>query len=275
MLLRLIHYILLLRLHHPTTRILLSKTDLDSTYRRAHVNERAMAKSLTWFNYEGSRMLLLCLRLTFGSTPGSSLFSTISESLTDLINAILKCPDWDPVALSSPLQELYPPVETLHDEVPFSRTKPLSVDIPETSTAKADVFLDDIVEAGIDTPPIRVRLQGAVALAVDTMSRRVNTNEPLPRVALINKTKLAAEGRLEETKIVLGWLLDTRRLRISLPEHKFVAWTTQIKEMKSTSKTTASSLDTVLGRMTNASSILPLARHLPLIRPCLQTWIFA
>ena len=267
MLLRLVHYVLLLRWHHPTTRILLSKTDLDSAYRRAHVNERAMAKSLTWFKCGGNWMLLLCLRLTFGSTPGPSLFSTISESLTDLINALLKCPDWDPAALSSPLQELYPAVKTLGDEIPFSRTKPLSIDIPETSMAKADVFLDDIVETGIDTPPIRARMQGAVALAVDTMSRPVHPSEPLPRGALINETKLAAEGRLEETKIVLGWLLDTRRLKISLPEHKFLAWTTQIGEMISTNKTTASNLETVLGRMTNASSILPLARHfLPRLR---------
>ena len=47
MLLRLVHYILWLRSNHPTTRILLSKTDLDSAYRRAHTNERAVAKSLT------------------------------------------------------------------------------------------------------------------------------------------------------------------------------------------------------------------------------------
>ena len=158
MLLRLVHYILFLRLRHPTTRILLSKIDLDSAYRRAHVNERVMAKSLTWFSFEGHWMLLLCLRLTFGSTPGPSLFSTISESLTDLVNALLKCLDWDALTLSSPLKELYPPVETLSDKVPFSRTKPLSIVIPETSMAKADVFLDDIVEAGIDTPPFWARM---------------------------------------------------------------------------------------------------------------------
>ena len=127
---------------HPTKRILLSKTDLDSAYERGHPNERASAKSLTWFSYEGRWLPLLCLRLTFGSTPRPLLFSTISESLTDLINAILKCPDWDPVTLSSPLQNIYPPVEVLGDDIPFSRTKPLSITIPETSPAKAGVFFE-------------------------------------------------------------------------------------------------------------------------------------
>ena len=99
------------------------------------------------------------------------------------------------------------------------------------------------------------------------MSRRVDTAEPLPRTALINKTKLIEEGRLEETKIVLGWLLDTRRLKISLPAHKFIAWTGQINEIVKSGKTTANVLEAVLGRMTNASSILSMDRHfLPRLR---------
>ena len=85
---------------------------------------------------------------------------------------------------------------------------------------------------------MRRRLQGEVALAVDVMSRRVDEDEPLPRKTLINKTKLATEGKLEERKIVLGFLLDTRRLEISLPDHKFIAWTKQIQDIVHTGKTT-------------------------------------
>ena len=267
MLSRLIHYILWLRKNHPSTRILISKTDLDSAYRRAHANEQAVAKSLTWFCHQGCWMLSLCLRLTFGGTPGPSLFSIISESLTGLVNAILKCPDWDPSVTFSPLESMYPPVELLDENIPFSKTLPLSVEIPETSLAKSDVFLDDNIEVGLDTPTIRRRLQGAVALAVDVMSRRLDEDEPLPRKTLINKTKLAAEGKLEERKIVLGWLLDTRSLTISLPEHKFIAWESQIKDIIHTRKTTSRVLETVVGRLTNASSILPMARHfLPRLR---------
>ena len=252
MLLRVVHYILWLRENNPTSRILISKTDLDSAYRRAHTTERPAAKSITWFQFQGHWMLLLCLRLTFGSTPRPSLFSTISESLTDLVNAILQCPNWNPDELSSPLEELYPPVLTLDDNIPFTRAKPLSISIKETSLANSDVFLDDIVKVRLDTPEMRRRLQGAVALVVDTISRRVHISEPLPRTALTNKTKLAAEGGLEEKKIVLGWMLDTSRLMISLPEHKVLAWTGQIKDIVTSNRTTAKVLETVSRRLTNA-----------------------
>ena len=48
MLLRVIHHILWLRSNHPgATRILISKTDLDSAYRRAHTIERTAAELLT------------------------------------------------------------------------------------------------------------------------------------------------------------------------------------------------------------------------------------
>jgi hypothetical protein len=267
MLSRVIHYILWLRLKFPDKRILISKADLDSAYRRAHVDEKAAAKSLTWFIHRDVRILILCLRLIFGGTPGPSLFSIISECLTDLVNAILKCSAWDPLTLSSPLEEMMPPTQILSPDIPFAQTKPLSVVIPEKAIAKSDIFLDDNINVGIDTPANRPRLNGAVSLAVDVMSRPVMPNEPLPRSALLNATKLAAEGALEETKIVLGWKLDTRRLLISLPDHKFKAWTSQIRTIIETKKTTAKELETVLGRLTNAASILPMARHfLPRLR---------
>ena len=259
MLSRVIHYILSLRQSFPDKRILISKADLDSAYRRAHVDEKAAAKSITWFIHRDVRILLLCLRLIFGGTPGPSLFSIISECLTDLVNSILKCSDWDPITLSSPLEKMMPPTQTLDASIPLAQTKPLSVTMPETAIAKSDIFLDDNINVGIDTPQNRPRLKGAVSLAVDVMSRPITTNEPLPRSALLNETKLAAEGALEETKIVFGWKLDTRRLLISLPDHKFVAWTSQIRNIIETKKTTAKELETVLGRLTNAASILPMA----------------
>ena len=267
MLSRVIHYILWLRQKFPHTRILISKADIDSAYRRAHVTERAAAKTITWFQSGDQKMLLLCLRLIFGGTPGPSLFSTISECLTNLVNAILRLQDWNPTSLSSELEQMMPPTTTLSEDIPFAQTRPLSVEIPETAISKSDVFLDDNINVGLDTPENRPKLKAAVPLAVDVMSRKVAPMEPIPRSALLNKDKMSAEGALEETKIVLGWKLDTRRLMISLPDHKYEAWTGQIREILQTKRVTAKTLETVLGRLTNAASILPMARHfLPRLR---------
>ena len=68
MLSRVIHYILALRWRFPQTRILISKADLDSAYRRAHVTEKAAAKTITWFQHGDNKLLLMCLRLIFGES---------------------------------------------------------------------------------------------------------------------------------------------------------------------------------------------------------------
>ena len=90
----------------------------------------------------------------------------------------LRMPRLEPDELSSLLEEFYPPVLTLDETIPFTRAKLLSISIKEKSLA--------IVEVGLDTPNVRRRLQGAVTLAVDTIIRRVQTSEPLPRTALID-----------------------------------------------------------------------------------------
>ena len=77
---------------------------------------------------------------------------------------------------------------------------------------------------------------------------------------------------MEEVKVVLGWKLDSKRLLFSLPDHKFKAWTGQIKDIIASKKVTAKTLETTLGRLTNAASILPMARHfLPRLRFCHTT----
>ena len=48
---------------------------------------------------------------------------------------------------------------------------------------------------------------------------------------MVEMEKAKAEGAAEEIKIVLGWILDTKRLLVSLPEHKYIAWTSQIDEL--------------------------------------------
>ena len=50
-------------------------------------------------------------------------------------------------------------------------------------------------------------------------------SEKIPRDNIIAKDKMIAEGSAEERKICLGWMLDTRRLLVSLPNHKTIAWT--------------------------------------------------
>ena len=261
MLLRSIHYIVGCRQRHPFSPILISKIDLDSAYRRGHVNERVLMKSLMWLAVGGTQILFLCLRLTFGGSPCPSEWTSISEPICDLVIALLQCEDWDPHELASSLQEMYPPISNLSPDIPFGQSREMSVQLPALDCGQSDVFIDDIVTFGIDSPKNRPRLLAATPLAIDTVARPIDPNEPLPRTTFISKTKATAEGALEEVKTVLGWVLNTRRLTISLPAHKFIAWSSEMKTIIAKGSSSLKELKRVLGRLSHAASILPMARH--------------
>ena len=52
--------------------------------------------------------------------------------------------------------------------------------------------------------------------------------ESLPRDKVLAIDKAIAEGTPAERLTVLGWMIDTRRLLISLPIDKCTAWTANI-----------------------------------------------
>jgi hypothetical protein len=60
-----------------------------------------------------------------------------------------------------------------------------------------------------------------VALALDIVGRPLNPDDPLIRDALLSLKKLKGEGKQEEIKVVLGWELNSRCLKIALTQAKF------------------------------------------------------
>ena len=76
-----------------------------------------------------------------------------------------------------------------------------------------------------------MRLEQAILLVIHVASRPKDANEPIPREDMAALNKLIAEAGPEETKIILGCFFNFRKLLISLPENKYVAWSEIIKEM--------------------------------------------
>ena len=58
--------------------------------------------------------------------------------------------------------------------------------------------------------------------------RPVQADEPLPRDAMLAIEKALAEGALAEIQVVLGWLIDTHWLLISLSPEKFNWWIAEL-----------------------------------------------
>lgn len=84
-LLRSLHYIISLRRRHPSTKIFISKFDIDAAYRRCHLSGTTAHECLSIHN----NTLIMALRMTFGGSPCPSLWGYISDTSADLCNALI------------------------------------------------------------------------------------------------------------------------------------------------------------------------------------------
>jgi hypothetical protein len=257
-LLRVIHFVVALRLAHPRTKIFVAKFDFSDAYRRICHAASAMVKSIVVV----AGIAYLALRLAFGGSPNPPTWCGVSEMLTDLANEVPLSPDWDPSPL--PGQNF----DELPDEVPFGQACDMAYDVPVSVTFRCDCFVDDVIQAFLDTPRNRRILPSIVPFVAGIFFRpHAGEAEPVPRRPIFSPEKQAAEGTPAELQVVLGWLLDTRRLLLALPDDKFRAWSDDIQTVIESGVVTAQDLETIVGRLNHASHVLPLARHfLPRLR---------
>eukprot|EP00956_Cyclotella_meneghiniana_P043301 scaffold263033_cov169-Cyclotella_meneghiniana.AAC.1 len=71
------------------------------------------------------------------------------------------------------------------------------------------------------------------------------------------RNKFIAEAGAEELKIVLGWKINFRTLKIFLPENKYIAWTADFQQMIDSKRAESKKLESCIGRMVHVSQILP------------------
>ena len=78
---------------------------------------------------------------------------------------------------------------------------------------------------------------------------------------MVAEDNLAAEGGLAETKIILGWFFNFRTLTVSLPAHKYIAWSHDIKQMIDSQRTTKKQLESTIGRLGHIGLVIPWVYH--------------
>ena len=144
----------------------------------------------------------------------------------------------------------------LPDDIPFGVGKELVVDVPMDGCGMSECFIDDTYTQTVNLPESDnvLKAERAVLLAIETLARPIAVVEPIPRETMAAMAKLIAEAGMEETKIMLCWLLNLRTLEISLPNNKAIAWSQEIAEMLEEGKTKAKRLDRNIGRLTVHSS---------------------
>jgi hypothetical protein len=257
-LLRSVHYILSIRHRHPKVKIYICKFDIDAAYCRCSFSNKTAFESMTIF----AGLLLVALRMTFGGAPCPSMWGVISESITDIGNALLQNDMWLHDELYDPIFDQLDSPFDLHSSIPFHQTRELSVCIPPNDKGKVDIYIDDSIGIVPDIDEAPKRLVRAIPLAIRTMARPISVQDIIPRKDIISLKKLHEEGRLSEVKTVLGWVINTRSLLISLPEHKVKDWLRDIDSILLAKRAHYNLLETLLGRLNHVACMLTPMKHI-------------
>jgi hypothetical protein len=137
----LVHYIIYLQQKLPSTRILISKIDMDAAYHHCTISWSTAYESLTI--YDG--LLLVALRMTFGGSPCPSLWGIISETSTDLANNLIQNEAWDQRFFQDYLLKSIDPPPNNSDNTPFNQAKDLAVKIPHNIKGKVNIYIEDSI----------------------------------------------------------------------------------------------------------------------------------
>ncbi len=264
--LRFLHDTCKLRRQFPSNRLLITKVDFKSAYRRVHLKAKTALKSCTCT----AGMLLVALRMTFGGAPNPSQWSDISEVITDLANDLVRRSDWDPAVWSAPQQELLRTSEAVDNNKghvypgdEFGKAFAMSVEDPvDDGLAKFECYLNDLF--GVFLARDEEKAEAVLPLALHLVGRPVDERAPesFPRDNLLAASKFLAEAKASERKTILGWDVNTRSFKVSLPADKHMNWVNELRWLRFLPgrRAHAKELETTIGRLNHAAYMVPNSR---------------
>ena len=93
--------------------------------------------------------------------------------------------------------------------------------------------------------------------------RRAGDEKSFPRDDLLALSKFLAEARPSESKVILGWRVNTRLFSVSLLAEKHLTWKRSIERLleRRREPVPAKVLEKLLGRLNHAAFVVPLSRH--------------
>jgi hypothetical protein len=126
-----------------------------------------------------------------------------------------------------------------------------------------DIYIDDLICLTLDILGTDHVAQGQAAalLTINVTALPNHPSKPIPQESMDARDKLLAEAGLSETKVVLGWFFHFRKLQISLPENKFIAWTTNVSKLIVEGTTTAKELESTIGQLGHLALVVPGVHH--------------
>ena len=149
----------------------------------------------------------------------------------------------------------------LPDNIPFAEAKDMSVNIPLEEGGKTDVYVDDFITIGPDIDDTLDRITRTPITVIHAIADNSASSKTVPRDDIVAIDKMKAEGAAEERKICLGWMIDTKKLLVSLPDHKTIGWISQIDAILHNKTVSEKDLASILGRLENVAQVLTTLGH--------------
>jgi hypothetical protein len=258
---RCIHIMHQMRLKYPRVAILMSKFDIDSAFRRLHSwceHAPLYMATLPSPDCEDELTAFLDVRMPFGANQGPGKFGIISETATDIANYLMKNKAWNPEKLKSSFSKKIPDKELLDEMIEFGQAFPLLAEIQDYKTYW-DVFVDDLINLTLNEMGLEGKAKEAAAIALELLFRPKVEGEEVDRNTILKWEKLLAEGRQEEVKVILGWLINSRIWRIFIPDDKAKRWMIDIDELiekgRNKERVFRQELESILGKANEAAFI--------------------
>ena len=240
------------RRHGP---VLMSKTDLSDGFYQLHLTPSGALKLAVPFSSpSGEMQVAIPTRLPMGWTESPPAFSAVTETIADLVNEKLETggaiPPIHPLeTLASTPVPIAEPEATDHFRV--QDTGPLRPPL-----AYVDVYVDDFVKLAQGwSNALRVRRN--TFHIIDQVFRPNDLHDDLRKEPISQKKLLNGDDFWSVQKVILGWLVDSARQTISLPQHRQDRLLAILKKMVKRKRSSVHEWQCLLGELRSMALALP------------------
>jgi hypothetical protein len=98
------------------------------------------------------------------------------------------------------------------------------VDIPLKNKEKIDINSDDTIGMALRFSETASHVSNEIPLAIHAIARPLDANDKIPRNDIISLKNSKPNDTWKKIKKVLGWIIKTRLLSISLLPNNYSEW---------------------------------------------------
>ena len=241
------------RRHGP---VLLSKTDLADGFYRIPLTPTGALKLAVPFPNLPSEPQLVAIPtvLPMGWTESPPAFSSVTETITDVINESLEreadtiapAHDLEPAASTS-----VPLLPSIPDPSPIIEAGPI-----RPRLAYVDCFVDDFIKL-CQGWLNGIRVRRATYHIIDSILRPNDSSDTYREFPISLRKLLKGDDFWSTQKVILGWFIDTVSLTISLPQHRQDKLLQILTDVISKSRVSLKEWQKLLGELRSMSLAIP------------------